>query len=62
MLNFAYENDGVYGYDEINWGKHLVNFEYDHSQVIGIGGGFRGETFKLILENLKYQEAVLRFK
>lgn len=25
-LHLPYENDGVFGHDEIVWGRHLVNF------------------------------------
>lgn len=26
LRNLPYENDGVFGHDEIKWGKHLMNF------------------------------------
>ena len=34
--NYVYENDGVFGHDECFWGDHLVNFEADHSELVGI--------------------------
>lgn len=57
LRNLPYENDGVFGHDEIAWGKHLMNFELDHSQLIGIGGGQLSATYELIVENLRYLEA-----
>jgi hypothetical protein len=29
-------------------GKHLVNFEYDHFQVVGLNNMFAGEPFQLV--------------
>lgn len=33
------DNDGVFCYDEVQWGTHLVNFEADHSDLVGLGRG-----------------------
>jgi hypothetical protein len=46
--NFQYQNDGVFGHDEIAWGNHLTNFEADHGEVIGLYGNKRAESLKTV--------------
>lgn len=33
------DNDGVFCYDEVQWGTHLLNFEADHCDLVGLGRG-----------------------
>eukprot|EP00825_Cyclidium_porcatum_P020819 TRINITY_DN23445_c0_g1_i1.p2 TRINITY_DN23445_c0_g1~~TRINITY_DN23445_c0_g1_i1.p2 ORF type:complete len:128 (+),score=28.34 TRINITY_DN23445_c0_g1_i1:335-718(+) len=48
------DNDGIFGYDEIQWGTHLINMEADHAEIIGIGEKFNAQkTFKVIADLLK---------
>ena len=53
-----YENDGVNGHDQIMWGKHLANFEYDHFQIVGMNAVFNGEPFQLVRETARYVEGI----
>ena len=48
--NQVYYNDGVFGHDEIVWGNHLVNFEADHGEVIGVYGNKNCESLKAVNE------------
>lgn len=31
------DNDGLFAEDEIKWGQHLINFDYDHAEFAGFG-------------------------
>jgi len=31
------DNDGIFAEDEIKWGEHLLNFELDHAEFLGLG-------------------------
>lgn len=31
------DNDGVFCFDEVEWGQHLLNFEADHGDLVGLG-------------------------
>lgn len=56
--NFVYENDGVVGHDECQWGEHLVNFEADHTEIVGINPYEQLESvFNLVEDNARQQEA-----
>lgn len=46
----VYHNDGVFGHDEVVWGEHLVNFEADHGEVIGIYGDRNCASLKTLNE------------
>ena len=46
----VYHNDGVFGHDEVCWGEHLVNFELDHGEVIGVYGSQECESLKTVKE------------
>ncbi|KAL4511841.1 hypothetical protein ABPG72_012686 [Tetrahymena utriculariae] len=50
------DNDGVFCFDEVQWGTHLLNFEADHSDLVGLGrGNFRYEqVFDLLIQNIRY--------
>ncbi len=35
--NAPADNDGLFIQEEIQWGHHLINFEADHAELIGLG-------------------------
>ncbi len=34
------ENDGIFCIDEVQWGSHILNFDADHAELIGLGDKF----------------------
>ncbi|KRW99790.1 hypothetical protein PPERSA_07867 [Pseudocohnilembus persalinus] len=50
------DNDGVFAIDEIEWGTHLINFEADHGELVGIGNNvFQvSKLAGLVSDNLKH--------
>ena len=47
------DNDGVFLHNEIAWGTHLINFEADHAELIGLGKNYNPSSlYKLIAQNL----------
>lgn len=31
------DNDGIFAQEEVKWGHHLINFEADHAELVGLG-------------------------
>lgn len=50
------DNDGVFCNDEIEWGTHLLNFEADHADLVGLGrNSFHfASVYDLLFQNLRY--------
>lgn len=50
------DNDGVCCHDEVEWGQHLLNFEADHADLVGLGrGAFNcDQVFDLLIQNIRY--------
>lgn len=63
MLELIYpphkaRSDGVFTLEECSWGHHLMNFEAEHSEMIGSRelGKVLGPCYRAVIDNLKYIE------
>ena len=52
-----YSNDGIIAAKESVWGKHLINFDADHFELIGMRPDFSAkEIFNLYSSAVKYYD------
>ncbi|EGR29527.1 hypothetical protein IMG5_154150, partial [Ichthyophthirius multifiliis] len=63
-LNKSYgpptDNDGVFCHEEIQWGTHLLNFECDHSDLVGLGRKTNTyeQVINLLMSNIRYNYGI----
>ena len=53
-----YANDGIVGTKEAVWGQHLLNFDADHFEMIGMRANFSAkEMFNFYSNTVKYYDS-----
>lgn len=59
IKNFINDNDGAFAVEETRWGKHLFNYQGDHTDLVGLGydNSFQWERlYRFCVDNIKFED------